>query len=118
PTHRQRPGEAGRAHPGCVQGHPAGVPLMPKLTFQLRGGCEGRESAVPIEIRKPSMALVCRITSADTVYLEAGQYLVTATLGGGQVTTREVTLDSRRAPPVLFDLPADPCDEARPETHL
>src|SRR5262249_3085546 len=111
PARRCGPSPPGRPHPGRLQGRPAGVRLMPRLTFQLHGAEPGR--AGPIEVRRASMALVRRRNSAGAMDLEPGEYLIPASLGDGQEETRLVPLKPRHALVVEFTLPAGPQAELR-----
>ncbi|MCY1021360.1 hypothetical protein [Pyxidicoccus sp. MSG2] len=62
--------------------------LQPPRGAQLDG------SNIPVEIRKPSLALATRCLSSDVVELEPGAYVVTAQLPSGQVLSGSITLSA------------------------
>jgi len=89
---------------------------MPKLSFSLDGFKTDKFKYLdlPIDVRKPNMALVARALSSQEIDVAPGQYFVSATLPAGQQITSTVELkqDDVRVP-----LSPDAEDESPHEFH-
>lgn len=66
---------------------------MTEVRFQLGSGTDLPVSAdLPVEIRKPNMALIARTLSSDSVELAPGTYFVSARLPAGQEISQQVQI--------------------------
>lgn len=89
---------------------------MPKLSFSLGGfrSSELQSLDLPVEIRKPSLALVSRTLSSKNIDVAPGTYLVSTTLPAGQQLFREVEV---KAGDVQASLSPELEDESPHEFH-
>jgi hypothetical protein len=70
---------------------------------------------LPVEVRKPNLALVARTLSSQSVEVEPGPYYVTATLPAGQELTQ--TVEVAEGEHASVELSPDTCDESPHELH-
>ena len=89
---------------------------MSTLSFEVNLGSENLKSLdLPVEIRKPNLALVQQATTAETVTVEPGTYYVTArTPAGQELITRVKVSKGRRQ---VVRLSPDPEDESPQESQ-
>jgi hypothetical protein len=88
---------------------------MSKLSFQLafKSG-ELQSLDLPIEVRKPNLALVTKTFSSKSVELKPGQYFVSATLPAGQELYTQVDVGDIDTTAILQP---EPQDESPHESH-
>lgn len=70
---------------------------------------------LPVEVRKPNLALVARTLTSKLIEVEPGTYFVTAVLPAGQELTQSVQVKAGAPTPV--ELSPDSGDESPHETH-
>lgn len=88
---------------------------MSRMSFRLGfKSTEMQSLDLPVEIRKPNLTLVESVLSSQTVEVEPGKYLVSATLPAGQELFSEVDVGDSTATVVLAP---DPADESKNENH-
>ncbi len=88
---------------------------MSKISFSCDfKSWELQSLALPVEVRKPNLALVAQTLTTQSVDLEPGTYYVTARLPAGQELFKQVTVIEGQ--PEIVTLAPDPEDESQHES--
>lgn len=85
---------------------------MTRLSFALNlGNVLNRSLDVPVEVRKPNMALVQRTLASESIDIEPGRYFVSAALPSGEKLFTQVDVVEGRSFEVVLESEQEPVEE-------